>query len=99
MRPCQSLYHHMSAFGAPHRILGTVSPSEAVSEGIRFFGEGKYVKVLLCSELVRYRQFLGIQNEAKNIAQSRGSSNPADKCASALKPSVFFRDSPDAALT
>ena len=39
-----------------------------------------------CSELVRYRQFLGIQNEAKNIAQSRGASNPADKYARAFKP-------------
>ena len=32
-----------------------------------------------CSELVRYRQFLGIQNEEKNIAESRGQASPADK--------------------
>jgi len=32
-----------------------------------------------CSELVRYRQFLGIQNEEKRIAESRGQASPADK--------------------
>jgi hypothetical protein len=34
---------------------------------------------MTANELVRYRQFLGIQNEEKNIAESRGQASPADK--------------------
>ena len=34
---------------------------------------------VVCSELVRYRQFLGIQNEDKNIAETRSQGTPADR--------------------
>lgn len=36
-------------------------------------------KEMTANELVRYRQFLGIQNEEKRIAESRGQASPADK--------------------
>lgn len=49
----------------------TVASGRTIFRGIN--------KEMSANELVRYRQFLGIQNEAKNISESRGAGSPADK--------------------
>lgn len=71
--------------------VGLVTPSLplfatilALAGGATTIASGRTIlratgKEMTANELVRYRQFLGIQNEEKRIAESRGQASPADK--------------------